>query len=184
MNWFSQEESLGENEKWVCPKCKEPTETKKQMALWKAPPILVVHLKRFQYYKERWRKSNRLVNFPITSLDPSPWMVEKPKEEIKYELYAIVNHFGRLGSGHYTAYAINPDDGKWRGYDDTRVTLVEDLSQLVSPSAYLMFYKISGIEKLNVFKDGAANAKAISVTNNIGTIGTSESRLADRCSVQ
>ena len=35
-----------------------------------------------------------------------------------YDLYAIVNHFGNLNGGHYTAYAKNPD-GNWYDYNDS-----------------------------------------------------------------
>lgn len=39
-----------------------------------------------------------------------------------YELYAVVEHFGDLRSGHYTATI--KDDERWYSFDDDRVTLV------------------------------------------------------------
>ncbi|KAE8216962.1 hypothetical protein CF319_g8833, partial [Tilletia indica] len=33
-------------------------------------------------------------------------------EDPIYDLYAVDNHYGGLGDGHYTAYAQNPMDGK------------------------------------------------------------------------
>jgi hypothetical protein len=37
-----------------------------------------------------------------------------------YELFAVSNHFGGMGGGHYTAYAKQTDDGRWWCFDDSR----------------------------------------------------------------
>jgi hypothetical protein len=39
-----------------------------------------------------------------------------------YDLYAVDNHFGGLGGGHYTAFCRNREDGEWYNYDDSRVS--------------------------------------------------------------
>ena len=49
----------------------------------------------------------------------SPYVQEKSDNMI-YDLYAIDNHYGGLGGGHYTAFAKN--DGVWYEYDDNRVS--------------------------------------------------------------
>ncbi|KAL6062848.1 Ubiquitin carboxyl-terminal hydrolase 15, partial [Balamuthia mandrillaris] len=46
---FCDNERLGPDDKWYCPSCQEHQQAYKQFALWKLPPILVIHLKRFQY---------------------------------------------------------------------------------------------------------------------------------------
>jgi ubiquitin C-terminal hydrolase len=38
-----------------------------------------------------------------------------------YDCFAVSNHFGGLGGGHYTAYAQQPDDRNWYCFDDSRV---------------------------------------------------------------
>ncbi|CAI5715670.1 unnamed protein product [Peronospora destructor] len=65
--------------------------------------------------------------------------------ETKYNLYGVINHQGALGGGHYTAYAKNFVDDQWYYYDDERVRVVEE-QQVVSPSAYLLFYLRSDME--------------------------------------
>lgn len=35
-----------------------------------------------------------------------------------YDLYSVVNHFGNLNGGHYTAFSKNID-GKWYHYNDS-----------------------------------------------------------------
>jgi len=69
--------------------------------------------------------------------------------ETKYNLYGVVNHQGALGGGHYTAYAKNFVDDQWYYYDDERVRVVEE-QQVVSPSAYLLFYLRSDMDDVLV----------------------------------
>ena len=56
-----------------------------------------------------------------------------------YDLYAIVNHFGNLNGGHYTAYAKNPD-GNWYDYNDSQVSGA-NVNNLCSSAAYVLFYR-------------------------------------------
>ena len=44
----------------------------------------------------------------------------------KYHLCAVVNHYGTIEFGHYTAYARGPDGRTWFHYNDTRVTMADD----------------------------------------------------------
>jgi ubiquitin carboxyl-terminal hydrolase 4/11/15 len=55
-----------------------------------------------------------------------------------YELYAISNHFGGLGGGHYTAYAKN--NGKWFDFNDSSVRAVSE-SSICGSGAYILFYQ-------------------------------------------
>ncbi|CAF1458870.1 unnamed protein product, partial [Didymodactylos carnosus] len=50
LSMFIEPEVLGVDDKWYCPHCKEFMQATKQMSVWKLPPILIVHLKRFKYY--------------------------------------------------------------------------------------------------------------------------------------
>lgn len=45
---FRRPEMLDDDNKWYCNKCKDHVRATKQMDLFKAPPILVVNLKRFK----------------------------------------------------------------------------------------------------------------------------------------
>jgi len=138
---FIKEEILTDENKWFCPHCKEDREAYKKMDIWRAPEILIVHIKRFiqdrQYYSSR--KNNVLVTFPITGLDLTD-VIKGPKKDEKYiyNLYAISNHSGSTGGGHYTAY-VKVDD-KWYDCNDSFVSEVSDNS-IVSSSAYLLFYE-------------------------------------------
>lgn len=69
------------------------------------PEILVIHLKRFSYNRIFKNKLETFVDFPIEDLDLSTYTVHKSsKVSHRYVLYAISNHYGSLGGGHYTAF--------------------------------------------------------------------------------
>lgn len=61
-----------------------------------------------------------------------------------YDLYAVVNHYGGMYSGHYTAYARSTHEGVdygWRVFDDARVSKMSP-QDLVTRSAYILFYRL------------------------------------------
>ncbi len=178
MDEFTKEEQLGEDDPWYCPSCKEFRQATKKFDLWKAPDILVVHLKRFSAGRHSRDKLNMLVDFPLEGLDLTDRVegtqaLRRVQEEAKqsgeelsesmlgsgilrplednddavavdkpiYDLYAVDNHFGGLGGGHYTAFAKSPADGKWYEFDDSSVRPVANPESVKSASAYLLFYR-------------------------------------------
>ncbi|GAB1300406.1 Ubiquitin carboxyl-terminal hydrolase 16 [Apodemus speciosus] len=86
------------------------TNAKKQMLVSLAPPVLTLHLKRFQQAGFNLRKVNKHVKFPEI-LDLAPFCTLKCKNvaeestRVLYSLYGVVEHSGTMRSGHYTAYA-------------------------------------------------------------------------------
>ena len=65
------------------------------------------------------------------------------KEQLIYDCYAISNHYGNMGFGHYTAFAKNPIDNKWYEFDNSRVIKVQidALENIVTNAAYNLFYR-------------------------------------------
>jgi len=59
-----------------------------------------------------------------------------------YDCFAVSNHFGNVGFGHYTAFAKNPLNNEWYNFDDSRCSQVNSRSQIVSSSAYSLFYRL------------------------------------------
>ncbi|EEC51068.1 predicted protein, partial [Phaeodactylum tricornutum CCAP 1055/1] len=140
---YCQMEQLEDTEMWYCNKCKDHVRAWKQTHLYRCPPILIVHLKRFQYSSSTHRrdKIGLFIDFPLEGLDLTSvalhWTgAEKPL----YDCYAVSNHYGGLGGGHYTAYALN-DDKVWCHYDDSRVTANVEPEEVVSEAAYVLYYR-------------------------------------------
>jgi ubiquitin carboxyl-terminal hydrolase 8 len=109
----------------------------KKILFWSFPNILAIDLKRFNL---RFQKNQIHVSFPIDELDLSPYVIGYKKENYKYELYGVCNHSGGVMGGHYTSYVKNAN-GKWYHYNDTNVTEVNDIDTIVSPKAYVLFYR-------------------------------------------
>ncbi|CAN8314025.1 unnamed protein product [Cochlearia groenlandica] len=137
---FLAEEPLGPDDMWYCPACKDHKQAKKKLDLWKLPDILVFHLKRFTYSRYFKHKIDTFVNFPVHDLDLSKYVKNVDGQSYLYELYAISNHYGGLGGGHYTAYAKLMDENKWYDFDDSHVSSVNE-SDITTSAAYVLFYK-------------------------------------------
>merc|ERR1712194_57435 len=120
---FCKEEQLGESDPWYCSQCKEHRQATKKMDIWTLPEILVVHLKRFSYTRAYRDKINTLVDFPVDGLTFGKHCANPKFQNTVYDLYAVSNHMGGMGGGHYTAYGKNPD-GNWYLFDDSRVDSV------------------------------------------------------------
>lgn len=138
---FTKEERLGEEDMWYCSVCKDFKQATKKVEIWKAPDVLVFALKRFSSGRYTRDKIDDFVDFPLEGFDMEPF-VEGDKVErrlaaemgegnapaisepdsLLYDLYAVSNHFGGLGGGHYTAYAKNPDSNKWYDFDDVSLS--------------------------------------------------------------
>uniref|UniRef100_A0A4W6CI68 Ubiquitin carboxyl-terminal hydrolase 32 n=1 Tax=Lates calcarifer TaxID=8187 RepID=A0A4W6CI68_LATCA len=78
---FTSEEELGEDELYYCSKCKTHRLATKKLDLWRLPPILIVHLKRFQFVNGRWIKSQKIVKFPRENFDPSAFLAPRDLEQ-------------------------------------------------------------------------------------------------------
>lgn len=140
---YCQKEQLDESEMWYCNKCKDHVRAWKQFHLYRTPPILIVHLKRFHFSASTHRRSKitSFIDFPLVGLDLTSLVsTYQQGEEPIYDCYAVSNHYGNLGGGHYTAYTQG-DDGTWCHYDDSRVTSDVSPSEVVSEAAYVLYYK-------------------------------------------
>ena len=119
---FIEREQMPPLEEWYCPKCKQHNAPLKKFDLWSAPDVLIIHLKRFQYTGGTFPMRDKIsdhVEFPIENLDLRDY-VKSPSsncDEVQpvYDLYAVSEHMGGMGGGHYTATVQNPLNKKWLG---------------------------------------------------------------------
>ena len=158
---FGKPEILSENDAWYCPRCKEHRRASKKFELWKSPDILVIHLKRFSAQGRFRDKLDVRVDFPVEGLDLTSRVAMHDNESMIYDLFAVDNHYGGLGGGHYTAFAQNFIDQNWYEYngksnleasyialvpnDDFTDSAVSKRSNpenaVVTSAAYLLFYR-------------------------------------------
>ncbi|CCG84373.1 protein of unknown function [Taphrina deformans PYCC 5710] len=164
---FAKEEPLDAENTWYCPKCKEHQRANKTFELWRSGDILVFHLKRFSSSRSLSDKIDAEIRFPVRGLDLSERLGERRLKAQKgdtnledsiYDLTGVVNHYGGLGGGHYTAFAQTFSE---EGYQDFHnfngeggpvqqtfgTNLLDssvnpmDSENLISSSAYLLFYR-------------------------------------------
>lgn len=102
---------------WFCPRCRRSVKAGQTFRLWKLPPRLIIHLKR--YVESSARKLDFNVSFPSV-LDLSPWVVGSMQRESPiFNLYAAIEHSGRsINGGHYTAIARR--SGSWFSFNDSQ----------------------------------------------------------------
>ena len=149
---FIKPERLDERNMWYCSKCKDHVRAMKTMELWRLPDILVVHLKRFEFRNYARRdKLETFVDFPVEGLDMSKHCGSNKHsgfvhEQIPavYDLFGVINHYGRMGFGHYTAYCREWNEcgemNSWSLFDDSNVSPVVG-NKVVSAAAYVLFYR-------------------------------------------
>jgi hypothetical protein len=67
--------------------------------------------------------------------------IKFPEEDpTTYELYAVINHTGTKGYGHYTSTCFNFNKGCWVVFDDDKIYELSKGSP-VTNEAYILFYK-------------------------------------------
>lgn len=151
MNLFRTQERLEKENAWYCSGCKKHQEAFKKMELYKAPNYLIVQFKRFKIKTAHVvmgmisnKKNDVFIDYPVEGLNLSEYVVGDEKHQAIYDLVGISQHFGSLSSGHYTALCRNFDN--WYDFDDSRVSKVNN-SEVVSESAYMLFYRRRNLDK-------------------------------------
>lgn len=138
---FLKEEPLGPEDMWYCPRCKKHQQAMKKLDLWRLPEVLVIHLKRFSYTQFTRNKLETFVDFPTVDLDLSSYVADKSEQPSShYRLYAVSNHYGNMGGGHYTASIYHEEGKGWYKFDDDCVTPMSEDS-IKTPAAYVLFYR-------------------------------------------
>eukprot|EP00929_Paragymnodinium_shiwhaense_P074816 TRINITY_DN38284_c0_g1_i1.p1 TRINITY_DN38284_c0_g1~~TRINITY_DN38284_c0_g1_i1.p1 ORF type:complete len:732 (-),score=108.62 TRINITY_DN38284_c0_g1_i1:41-2236(-) len=134
---FLEEELLAGDEKWLCKGCENHVEARKKIDIWKLPPVLVIHLKRWRTTRGgSIEKIDELLSAP-QELDLSAFCSSSQSAGATYRVVSVANHVGVYGSGHYTATCRVGND--WYHFDDDHVRPVEDGEEAVGPHAYVVF---------------------------------------------
>eukprot|EP01135_Chromosphaera_perkinsii_P012431 Nk52_evm42s2657 gene=Nk52_evmTU42s2657 len=133
---FTEEEILDGNERPRCYKCKVPRKSSKRLSVQIFPDILVLHIKRFSFSRFSREKLTTKINFPLKNLV----LQQEHGKAPSYSLYAVSNHMGGLGGGHYTAICKSPVSGQWFTYNDSHVSK-SSASSIQPDDAYVLFYE-------------------------------------------
>ena len=183
LDLFGKNNVLQDDDMWYCSKCQKHQIAKQKLQIYKAPRYLIVQLKRFNVKKSydgnetfSGEKNNTFVNYPVKDLDLTKYIVGPDKSNSKYDLYGIIQHFGSLNGGHYTAMCKN--QGNWVDYNDSRLEFVKD-NNPISQNAYILFYKSKDLDIISDTenevdeikeKENKQNSEENLVDNSIGCL--------------
>ena len=136
---FIKEEQLEEGDEWYCSGCKKHVLAKKKLDLYYLPKILIICFKRFiKDSSYSWEKNDSEVFFPIENMDMKNFVIGPDKDHSVYDLFAVSQHYGSTGFGHYTAVCKN--NGKWFSYNDSSCSETNE-NDALSSAAYVLFYR-------------------------------------------
>lgn len=133
LDLYTKEETLDNNNKYKCEGCNTECNASKKLSIWKTPKYLLISFKRFQ---GDGTKLLDPIHFPAFDLNLQKYSENNLNS--KYNLYAISNHTGNTGGGHYFSYCKNGE--KWYEYND-RVVMTLTNEQILTNGAYVLFYE-------------------------------------------
>ncbi len=119
--------------------------SKQKLEIYKPPNYLIILLKRYNFEQNSKNtfsggKNNTYVAYPTDNLDIKEYIVGPEKDKAIYDLYGVIEHYGSLNSGHYTAICKN--DGNWVSYNDSVINIINNP---VTKNAYVLFYKMKNV---------------------------------------
>jgi len=123
---FFVEENL--EDPLMCHQCGGPQDFTKKYTINKLPYVLILSLKRFKFNQNSNFKLRQMITYPLYDLELGGK---------KYDLYGVVNHYGSLSSGHYTAIIKKNKD--WVLCNDSSVSIIEE-KRVMHSNAYILFY--------------------------------------------
>lgn len=133
---FTSEEKLEET--YHCGHCKGKQPATKKLQIWKLPPILIVHLKRFNFVNNKWVKSQKVVNFPFKNFDPTPYLASVPQE-------TILRHKELLEHGNTTNNLTN---GISNSGVNSNIEMDISISEM-TPEHSIMSYSIKEVDTID-----------------------------------
>ena len=158
---YTKKERLQAGNSFFCATCGAYGESFKQISFRKLPPVLCLHVKRFEHFPGagQARKVTSRLQFPLDYLDVGPYMAssvlaqryhshgleeatgklrrEEGEAASKYKLAAVVSHLGTMAGGHYVVYVRR--GAKWFLCNDASIAEVDE-AVVRNCEAYLLFY--------------------------------------------
>jgi len=160
LDQFLIPECLEGDEQWYCPKCKEHVNATKKLDLWKLPPVLIIHLKRFKYDRLgiRQQKISNMVNSPLSNFSLEKYTKSEQREPPQYDLYAVARHMGSTGGGHYTAVAKHRLENQWYEFNDSHCNAMSS-NDVLDNNAYLLFYQKQNLKDSGYRRQSVSNPR-------------------------
>ena len=134
--YVSGEVLTGDNA-WFNEKNGKKQDIIKRLRYWSFPTVLCFDFKRIDSLN---KKRHTIIEFPLENLSLEKYVIGYNSKSFVYDLYGVCNHHGSALGGHYAAY-IKGKDNTWYEFNDTRITIIQNVEQIVSSKAYCLFYR-------------------------------------------
>ncbi|KAM0881847.1 hypothetical protein ACQ4PT_032686 [Festuca glaucescens] len=167
---FTKVEQIGDAEnKLTCGSCNGQVCKDKQLVLDKAPDGVAFQLKRFTTLDGSIVKIDKHVAYP-SELDLKPFHTNPDKEDLKYDLYGVVEHSGLPNFGHYVC-TIRSLPSSWHLMNDSLVDSITETSAL-HQEAYMLFYVRQGMFPWfsSLLEEATSGASPMSVLGNTDVV--------------
>ena len=128
---FFEEENL--EDPLYCHNCQGPEDFSKRYSINKLPYVLILSLKRFKFNKNSNFKLRQMITYPLYDFEIGNDTMKK-----KYDLFGVINHYGSISGGHYTAI-VKDSNKEWTLCNDSRVSKIEE-NRVMHSNAYILFY--------------------------------------------
>jgi len=155
MDHYIMNEKLDKDNMMNCSFCYKMNPSTKKTILWNTPTILIIHLKRFivNMHGIPTQKLNNMIKYKhhidikkyVDSMSP-----DYIKGNTQYTLFAVNCHHNLSNSminsinfGHYTSIVKNQYNKKWYHFDDDLVTKINNMDNIITQNAYMLFYQLS-----------------------------------------
>lgn len=153
LNYYFENEII--EDKYLCDKCGQTLNAKKETKLCLLPKILIIHIKRFLHFNLKnitiSKKANNLIKFPINNLSVESYCCLSTPCDLhssstpynkSYDLFAITNHIGNKDCGHYYAYVKSLTNNNWYELNDNKIICL-DKDKLITNNAYILYYRLN-----------------------------------------
>jgi ubiquitin C-terminal hydrolase len=108
------------------------------------PQVLVLHFRRQLFGANTLAKNYKLVDFPISDFDISPYCTEQLRHDgIKYRLRSVIVHSGNSSYGHFVTFrrtSCNASHSNWICAND-RDTRECSEAVVKNQQAYILLYE-------------------------------------------
>lgn len=137
---FFKVQRVSEDNQMFCSGCNQKQDADIEYEMTHCPDVLTLLLKRFSFDYQR----NCYVKLQCKADVPQTLETK----DCRYDLYAVVHHFGDLMGGHYTADIRSFETGNWYCFNDNTVKSVNKLyvnsekNRIRSTTAYLLMYRL------------------------------------------
>ncbi|KNE58534.1 hypothetical protein AMAG_04101 [Allomyces macrogynus ATCC 38327] len=125
-----------------CAKCQQRQRARKRETIYRLPPVLLVHVKRFHFDVAGSSKNACAIAVPWRNVNLAPYTTHGAGKSM-YDMISLINHLGDFEGGHYFTAARRGD--VWHVFDDDAVHVAAATDPITSRDVYVLCLQRQGV---------------------------------------